>query len=646
MTITIPPLTSQDPPAQETALRTLRTSLVGHTARKRALLSSPLLPQLWEVLARQPSLGVAYEGVSLARSIVDYALATNTPLLEELLPQILLDVTLAHPEVAEPAFETVAALVESVLGTVLPSTPLLKLLYVIISGQYPLSLTLAALALVRLLPPTSHAVQQTLYPAVLARLCLLVRSIYRQVTSCDEGDGPVDGITDTPPNRSLVCALLNTLLVLLAEPAKSPRPFPKQLQVVATGLLRLSDLELRLASADLLVRTRLSPDLLLPPLVACVDQFYALPVGVHTPLQLLTRMCEADELCVTRLVSAGLMGRLRKLVDSEDARADVFLAMSVLAGSDEQSRAAAATPGLQAAIKQALERHEQGLDVETAFGAACLVRALSRSSILLRTFFADLDISKVVVSLLSRECDVRVTAALLGYVANSVLVFSTTRQELLAEGVFSLLHRHAQSESVSVRLHAVGALRNAFYNALPQLMHQLDLPLIFGLCRDHSEPHIQEASLSVLRNLSCNSPEAANHIFVRWGVGGGSGFLEFVTDEISRGGISVVAAVYIVVHFAAAGEDMAEAVCEHRPLLEAMREAMRTGSNEVRLAVVWVVANLTWQDTFGVGSDLRLQARQATLKEAGFDKAIGDIVARSSVDVQERARVALQQLSR
>lgn len=76
-------------------------------------------------------------------------------------------------------------------------------------------------------------------------------------------------------------------------------------------------------------------------------------------------------------------------------------------------------------------------------------------------------------------------------------------------------------------------------------------------------------------------------------------------------------------------------------LLEKLRDfIVRSKDEEIRLAAIWCVINLTWPDDDG--SDIRIQSLRALGFEDALKHAIGEISLQGSIDLSDRAALALE----
>ncbi|EMC96275.1 hypothetical protein BAUCODRAFT_69825, partial [Baudoinia panamericana UAMH 10762] len=107
--------------------------------------------------------------------------------------------------------------------------------------------------------------------------------------------------------------------------------------------------------------------------------------------------------------------------------------------------------------------------------AACdAVRTMSRSVSLLRTSLIDAGVAKPIFQLMSHQ-DPEVQLAATNACVNLLLEFSPMRDDLVSEGVVSVLTRHARSSSPALRLASLWALKHLMMNSPKELkVHTLE----------------------------------------------------------------------------------------------------------------------------------------------------------------------------
>ncbi|KAK9457968.1 armadillo-type protein [Dipodascopsis uninucleata] len=223
------------------------------------------------------------------------------------------------------------------------------------------------------------------------------------------------------------------------------------------------------------------------------------------------------------------------------------------------------------------------------------------------------------------EEDLEVRTAAMAAVCNLVLEFSPLRKPILDKGILPLIAAGAKSRYAPLRLNSVWALKHLVYgddmDTRTLVVSQIGFPLLVNLCRD-SEPQVQEQALAFVRNLTCRSEKFIDKLFENVGVDEMFRVIEeklavnpvalnaeaedasetLIPDSESGTpllstspyyGEIVVAALYILVHIAASVDRHREAVLCRQSLLEKVVQLMHHERDEIRLACVWMVLNLT-----------------------------------------------------
>ena len=146
--------------------------------------------------------------------------------------------------------------------------------------------------------------------------------------------------------------------------------------------------------------------------------------------------------------------------------------------------------------------------------AACrLVRALSRSTSILRTSLVDAGVASKLLAILhdeEEEEEVKVEAT--GAVCNLVLNFSPMKQVLMEGGGIDRLVELAKTSYGPAKLNALWALKNVLYSSditiKLHVMEALQWPYVANLAQGsvEEEDDIQEQALNIIRNV-CSSRE-------------------------------------------------------------------------------------------------------------------------------------------
>lgn len=105
----------------------------------------------------------------------------------------------------------------------------------------------------------------------------------------------------------------------------------------------------------------------------------------------------------------------------------------------------------------------------------------------------------------------------------------------------------------------------------------------------------------------------------------------------------IVAAVgYILVHMAASIPRHRQQVIAQTDLLQLVVQQYNHSNREVRVALCWLVINLTWMDDTPDGSACAHRAQE--LKKLGFLSRVENLMNDPDLDVRERAKTAVYQM--
>lgn len=105
----------------------------------------------------------------------------------------------------------------------------------------------------------------------------------------------------------------------------------------------------------------------------------------------------------------------------------------------------------------------------------------------------------------------------------------------------------------------------------------------------------------------------------------------------------IVAAVgYILVHMAASIPRHRQSIIAQTELLKLVVQQFHHPNREVRIALCWLVINLTWQDDTPDG--IACAQRAAELTKLGFLAKVEELRADADLDVRERAKTAVYQM--
>ncbi|QPG75096.1 hypothetical protein FOA43_002437 [Brettanomyces nanus] len=313
------------------------------------------------------------------------------------------------------------------------------------------------------------------------------------------------------------------------------------------------------------------------------------------------------------------------------------------------------------------------LSNELTLAACYLIRALSRSASMLRTFLVDLDPVNLLVNLAAApvpdvaacdtdlaENEVVLRSVVLGIMANLVVEFSAVREKFMEVDLYGLLLRYIGGETNAedrtarsprgansrgatlLRISALQVIRNSLYSDDSLFKQKFAsgsaLNQIFELCEDPSDK-VQQQCFNILRNISVTSFTNSAHLYDAYAASAArrltndDSFLEFLLRHLDAAHSSdtVIAINYILVHFASSTLQSKLLLTQNdallRKLLELLKEPIRKSVSaaaeeklwKVKLSIVWIVTNLTWREETSVSDseeDVAVTARAANTADA------------------------------
>ncbi|KAH3666918.1 hypothetical protein OGAPHI_003368 [Ogataea philodendri] len=460
-----------------------------------------------------------------------------------------------------------------------------------------------------------------------------------------------------------------------------------------------------------------------------LNSSYKIPRSM-SPLYLLSQIAEEDPSNSDYLVDTNFFATIANIITSnyspetsfmdEDTLykiSDSLLIMSCIGGLREDYRELIIKFDIAPVILDSISRHaniyaemesttptpnEIGilrLSNRITLSGCYLLRSLSRSASLLRTYLVDLKLVRKLVDLLHipddiiENCpeelkmdEIRLKSVVLGIVSNSIVEFSAVKQELASDELSGLLRDFIyDSKYDTLRMNSLWVIKNSLFGgnreSKENFQTTVSLDKIFELCGDPNE-RIQEHSFDILRNLAVGHFNYANQIvsyFPESSVAKSQGyasFLDFLLAHLNqtRNPDVIVSIVYVVVHLAASNESNRSLIMCNRGLLEKLVSFLEYSENnaddeddwKIRLSVVWAVLNLSWREET-TGSDLdtdetdpveemEVDAYETTnykrylspknralrLIELGFYEAIRTLNNHCTIsDFKERARMAI-----
>ncbi|KAL9614090.1 MAG: hypothetical protein Q9167_001375 [Letrouitia subvulpina] len=211
---------------------------------------------------------------------------------------------------------------------------------------------------------------------------------------------------------------------------------------------------------------------------------------------------------------------------------------------------------------------------------------------------------------------------------------------------------------------ALGSRESEYrHNHMNQPMPKIVDPDLFGPINT-DDSAVQKEGLDFIRNLICgqDATEMIDYVFQELGqdkmfdilmsilrpklmhaFSRGSKFAEHPTRQLQPQPEIVIAACYILVHIAAG-------LPRHRQLLISQSELLKTilplfnhTHREVRGCCVWIVINLIWVDDQSDQQSCKSRARE--LMKLGFYEKLEALKSDEALDVKERTRTAISQMS-
>ncbi|KAK7207392.1 armadillo-type protein [Myxozyma melibiosi] len=235
-----------------------------------------------------------------------------------------------------------------------------------------------------------------------------------------------------------------------------------------------------------------------------------------------------------------------------------------------------------------------------------------------------------------------VRTAAMAAVCNLVLEFSPLRKPILDQGILPLIVAGARSRYTPLRLNSVWALKHMVYGDDMQtrglVLEEVGFPLLMKLCND-PEMQVQEQALDFIRNLIARSDDYIDKLFANVGVHDLFELLdgklamrsrqsddsesdedEDFVEEDEGGKVIfttkpyyteiIIATAYILVHIAAGYEHHRQTIIQHESVVKKVIALMAHEREEVRLACLWIVLNLTWVEEpprGAAGEDLMME---------------------------------------
>lgn len=277
-----------------------------------------------------------------------------------------------------------------------------------------------------------------------------------------------------------------------------------------------------------------------------------------------------------------------------------------------------------------------------AAGCSCL-RSLSRSVKHLHSNLINAEVALQLLRLLG-DTDYDVQSMASAALTNMVLHFSPAKEVVLKENGIAQLAMLVHSMDSVLRLNGVWALQNLLYGPETDLrrsvMAHVPWADVKALLEDE-ESSIQEKALCLLRNLLYDSPKVIDAVLA-WS---GNELLNIVQHKLdpSRACSTTTRlhALYIVVN-TAAGNDAQKEFIMASGVPGLFPHYLQSPDKDVRLAVLWVIINLTFSAKDG--SDAAAAAgRVVRLQELQVQQALQELQHDEDLDVKERVKTVMDQ---
>lgn len=336
------------------------------------------------------------------------------------------------------------------------------------------------------------------------------------------------------------------------------------------------------------------------------------------------------------------------------------------------------------------------LSIRLTYASCLVLRSLSRSAALLRTYFSSyryieylINILKFNTSLLKYQNSSEkkifmhensLQTLVLRIISNLVIEFSATRDHLNIEELLNLLNSFLEGDTYDETVIAtLSIVRNALFgnNKIfkKKFLEIITLDKIFQFCDDKNE-EIQILSFNTLRNLLTDSFNNGSYIYSEFDAFKSTGtyfdyntdFVEFLRIHLrnSKSTKLTIAICYCLIHLAASTVDNKVSLLRNKllmqELLELLTEPITNEASsedvwEIKTCIAWVIIDLTYReettDTYNGSrysnhSDLELlnvSNRSNLLMKMGFHDALKKMaVGCPNLDFTERAGKAIFQM--
>ena len=320
---------------------------------------------------------------------------------------------------------------------------------------------------------------------------------------------------------------------------------------------------------------------------------------------------------------------------------NLLLCMSTFAADSEPSRLELVeNPLVLTRIIQCISHRNQSIKI-----AACkCIKSLSRSVHILRKYLADADPVKALHPLLESP-DVQLQSISCATLCNIILNFSSMKESLIRIGALETITNLSLSLDVEVRRNATLALKNLLFQSSldikKSVLSSLGVKTIKGLLT--SDDFLVELNaVAMLRNLVCGNAEEIEYTlnFI-----GQTTFLDIISEKLCK----VSAPFELKVHALYTLTNMATGSKLHKDYIIARGDILNqvvlllgnpdsdgSNSSDIRVACLWTIINLTWNE------DDHFKERIRILCQLGVDMKLKQLVISESIsfDVRDRAKTA------
>ncbi|KAI9292550.1 ARM repeat-containing protein [Neoconidiobolus thromboides FSU 785] len=270
--------------------------------------------------------------------------------------------------------------------------------------------------------------------------------------------------------------------------------------------------------------------------------------------------------------------------------------------------------------------------------AACqCVRSLSRSVRYLRTELMDAGLFKPLFKLLDDE-DITVKSVAVSTLCNVVLKFSPMKTDIVQNGGIEKLVALVDASDKELSLNAIWALKNLIFKSDPSVKRSLMSILAYSRLEEfilNGLPDVQEQTLGLVRNLSCGEEPDLDELINGMG---SKRLVSLLEKKLESNFTNIkIQTMFCVVNISTGNKEHKSFIMNSGSILTSVRSALNHANQQVRVAAIWVVINLSWIDD----NQEECFQRIRKLKAMGFERLLENLAKDNSLDVKDRARTAL-----